>query len=122
MLLYCPSLRAHLKSRTQSIDEENVGVNDENVDFTGYEKTLNSCDIVDELQMLRQRVSQLEAELDFIKKSAKKSLFHLENTKEKDELVKFYTGFPDYATLFTFHETLLESDASVGWKEFQQEL
>ena len=101
------------KSWTQSIDEEIFGVNDENVDFTDYEKTLNSCYIVNELQMLRQRVSQLEAELDSIKKSAEKSPFHLENIKEKDELVKFYTGFPDYVTLFTFYETLLKSDAAV---------
>ena len=46
--------RKDVKSRTQSMDEVIVGMNDENVDFTDYEKTLNSCDIVDELQMLRQ--------------------------------------------------------------------
>jgi len=104
---------SYLKSRTQSTDEEIVGVNDETVDSTDYEAPLNSCNIVDELQMLRQRVSQLQAEIDSIKKSAEKSLFRLENIKEKDDLVKFYTGFPDYVTLFTFYETLLESDAAV---------
>lgn len=49
--------------------------------------------------MLRLRVSQLQAELDSAKKFAAKSLFRLGNIKEKEELVKFYTGFPDYATL-----------------------
>jgi len=27
--------------------------------------------------------------------------------------VKFYTGFPDYATLLIFYEEILESDAKV---------
>ena len=61
------------------------------------------------------RVSQLKAELDSIKKSAEKSLFGLESIKEKDELIKCYTGFPDYTTLFTFYEKLLESDAMCQW-------
>ena len=42
-----------------------------------------------------------------------KSLFHLDNIKENDDLVKFYTGFLDYVTLVTFYEQILESDAEV---------
>jgi len=42
-----------------------------------------------------------------------KSLFHLDNVKENDDLVKFYTGFLDYVTLVTFYEQILESDAKV---------
>ena len=81
----------YLKSGILRSDEEVVGVND---DFTDYEDPLNSCDIADELQMLKLRVNQLQAELDSTKKSLAKSLFCLENIKENEELVKFYTGFP----------------------------
>ena len=63
--------------------------------------------------MLRLRVSQLQVELDSARKFATASLFRLENIKVKEELVKFYTGFSDYATLLAFYETLLESDAAV---------
>jgi len=40
-------------------------------------------------------------------------LFRLENIKDKAELVKFYTGFPDYETLLAFYEQILEFDAKV---------
>ena len=42
-----------------------------------------------------------------------KALFHLENTKDDDYLVHFYTGFPDYDTLLAFYGTVLEEDAKV---------
>lgn len=32
---------------------------------------------------------------------------------DKDDLVKFYTGFPDHITLLAFYEEILESDAKV---------
>ena len=47
-------------------------------------------------------------------KSTARSPFHLENIKEKEELIKFYTGFQDYATLFAFYKTMLESDVLIG--------
>ena len=103
----------YLKGEIQCSDDEDVGVNDETVDFADQEDPLNSCDIVNELQMLRLRVSQLQVELDSARKFATASLFRLENIKAKEELVKFYTGFSDYATLLAFYETLLESDAAV---------
>lgn len=68
-----------------------------------------SCNPLNELEVLRYKVSELQADLD----SAKKSLFCLKNIQENDELIKFYTSFPDYATLFSFCETLLESDVTV---------
>ena len=54
----------YLKGGIQCSDDEDVGVNDETVDFSNHEDPLNSCDIVDELQMLRLRVSQLQVELE----------------------------------------------------------
>ena len=44
--------------------------------------------------------------------SAQKSLFRLQNIKDCDDLIKFYTGFPDYTTLIAAYKILLESDAS----------
>jgi len=32
-------------------------------------------------------------------------------SEKKDDLVKFYTGFSDYAMLVTFYEQVLEADA-----------
>ena len=63
--------------------------------------------------MLHQQVSQLQDALAEANNTFIKSLFRLENIKEKEELVKFYTGFQDYATLFAFYETVLEVDAKV---------
>lgn len=40
-----------------------------------------------------------------------KSLFCLENIKKKDDLVKFYAGFPAFDTLHTAFSVTLESDA-----------
>ena len=40
-----------------------------------------------------------------------KSLFCLENIKEKDDLVKFYAGFPAFDTLHTAFTVTLESGA-----------
>ena len=38
-------------------------------------------------------------------------LFCLENIKQTDSLIKFYTGFPDFATLMIFYEEILKVDA-----------
>ena len=92
-----------MKCEIQCLDEEeDVDVNDETVNFAYHEDPLNSCDIVDELQILRLRVSQLQVELDSAKMFAATSLFHLENIKVKEGLVKFYMGFSDYDTLLAF--------------------
>ena len=73
----------------------------------------HSLDPSNELQFLRQKVSQLQTELLLANDSASKSLFRLKNIQDSDEEVKCYTGFPDYATLFAFYEVILESDATV---------
>ena len=44
----------------------------------------------------------------YIEDSAAKLLFCYENIKNKDHLVKFYTGFPDHPTLLAFYEEILE--------------
>ena len=82
------------------------------LDSVEYTDSLQSHSLLDELTVLRKKVSQLQTDLDLAKQSTSKSLFCLKNIEENDELVKFYTGFPDYATLLAFYEKLLESDAA----------
>ena len=66
-----------------------------------------------QVPQLKLQVSQLQGELEEARNSATRSLFRLENIKDKNELVRFYTGFPDYGTLLAFYEQILESDAKV---------
>ena len=48
---------------------------------------------------LELKVKELENKLHQSESNAAQELFRLENIMQKEELVKFYTGFPDYATL-----------------------
>ena len=59
------------------------------------------------LKIQHSKESLAEAKSDTVK------LFYLENIKEKDKLVKFYTGFTDFDTLHTAFTVILESDAKV---------
>ncbi|XP_065905880.1 uncharacterized protein [Dysidea avara] len=85
----------------------------EDVDSFHVEDSFEPVNFLDEVDHLRGKVSQLQAELELAKDAATKSLFRLQNIKDNDEDVKYYTGFPDYATLLAFFEVLLESDATV---------
>jgi len=65
----------------------------------------------EEIRRLTQKVAKLQMELEETRKLASHSLFRLENIKDDKSLVKYYTSFPDYATLVMFFEQVLESDA-----------
>jgi len=69
--------------------------------------------LLDQIEQLQLQSRQLQAELAEYKINATKSLFRLDNIKEKDDLVKFYTGFSDYMTLVTLYQNILEDDATV---------
>ncbi|XP_065901415.1 uncharacterized protein [Dysidea avara] len=62
---------------------------------------------------LKAQVAELSEQLAKTQAKYEKSLFRLANIKEDDGLVSFYTGFPDYNTLLTFYNIILESDAKV---------
>ena len=108
-------------------ESDYVGMGEETAhsDSVEYVNSLQSHSLLNELEVLRQKVSQLQADLDLAKESTSTSLFRLKNIEENDELVKFYTGFPDYATLLAFYEKLLESDAAEmrqwGGKNYKDE-
>ena len=78
-----------------------------------------------ELDMLKSkvieselRIKELKDELQKAEAKSESELFRLENIKNNDELVKLYTGIPDYATLMIFYEEVLKGDAEVMriWK------
>ena len=76
-------------------------------------------DVADELQQLTAKIqalhdtiTELSERLQQTEQDAMKSLFRYQNI-ERDDLVKFYTGFPDHLTLLAFCEEILESDAQV---------
>lgn len=70
---------------------------------------------------LQQQILELKLKLLEAQDNLDKALFWLENIKGDDNLVKFYTGFPDYEIMMAFYEEILESDASVcasvEWKK-----
>lgn len=51
---------------------------------------------------LELKVKELEDKIHQAETNAAQQIFCLEKIKQKEGLVKFYTGFPDYATLMIF--------------------
>ena len=70
---------------------------------------------VEELKAKRQEleleVKELKDELQKSENNVSQQLFRLENFKQTDSLIKFYTGFPDFAALMIFYEEILKDDA-----------
>ena len=87
-----------------------VGSDVEEIDYASTEETE---DTTKKIQELEGKITQLSERLQQVEDSATKSLFRYENIKNRDDLVKFYTGFPDHPTLLAFYEEILESDAKV---------
>ena len=59
---------------------------------------------------MQRQIDELQVKLESAFNS---SLFRLENICDSDDLVKFYTCFPDYKTLNAFYEEISETDAQV---------
>lgn len=76
----------------------------------GMESVCNLDPSIDDLQ---KEILELKSKLSEAQNKLERSLFRLENIKNDDSLVKFYTGFADYGMLMAFYEEILESDASV---------
>ena len=75
-----------------------------------------AVDIVSEMHgkidEMHQKFEELQCKLSQTESNLKRSVFCFENIKD-DELIKFYTGFPDKATLMAFYEKILEDNAMV---------
>ena len=65
------------------------------------------------IQQLQETITKLSEMLQQSENDVKKSRFCYENIRDRDELVKFYTGLPDHSTLLAFYEEILERDAKV---------
>lgn len=100
-------------SCTPSVDESSADSDEQHTDCVECMDPSSPCSPTKELAALRQQVLQLQSDLSEANNTISKSVFCLKNIKEKEELIKFYTGFPDYPTLLAFYETLLEADAKV---------
>ena len=88
-------------------DSEDDNVNDQ-IDYVEIASSPSR-----EISILNLKIQRLEESHAEAKPDTVKSLFCLENIKEKDELVKFYTVFTDFDTLHTAFTVILESDAKV---------
>lgn len=62
---------------------------------------------------MQRKIDELQVKLSQVESTYRRSLLRLENIRHSDDLVKFYTSFPDYKTLIAFYEEVLESDAQV---------
>ena len=69
--------------------------------------------LTNKIEGLQGTITELSDKLHQVEDNAAKSLFRYENIKDRDDLVKFYTGLPDHLTLLAFYEEILESDAKV---------
>ena len=60
---------------------------------------------------LQKEVFELKNILEGTENKLSRALFRLENIKDDNNLIKFYTGFTDYKILMAFYNEVLESDA-----------
>ena len=105
------SQRAALELESDSSSEDDsVSSGPSFSEFCEIDAEDMDCSPVD---YLKAQVAELSDQLAKSQDKYEKSLFRLANIKEDDDLVSFYTGFPDYNTLLTFYNIILESDAKV---------
>ena len=102
-------------SQINDTEEEIVDLVDHDTNFPGASEP-SIADLQKEILELKIKLVEAQNKLD-------RSMFRLENIKDDDGLVKYYTGFADYETLMAFYEEILESDASVmrQWSEQRSE-
>ena len=115
----CDILRPLIVDDTSgNIDELTPDYKFDNAVDDASTDTTNTEILSNKVHALELKVKELEDKLQQSESNAARELFHLENIKQKEELVKFYTGFPDYATLMIFFEEILKHDAEVMrlWK------
>ena len=93
-------------------EDANYGDGDGNgaVDLESLEGVEDKTSTVVELQ---EKVKELTEQLCKVENTVTSVRFRYENIKARNDLVKFYTGFPDHVMLLAFYEEILESDAKV---------
>ena len=74
----------------------------------------NSTEVMDEetqIAELQKEVFELKNIIERTENKLSRALFRLENIKDDNNFIKFYTGFTDYMTLMVFYNEVLESNA-----------
>ena len=89
---------------------ENADDDDNDDDFVYIEEVEDPTSKVLELQ---GKVAEMTMQLHELENKVTVTCFRYENIKRRDDLVEFYTGFPDHITLLAFYEEILEADAKV---------
>lgn len=85
----------------------NNDVEEEIVDIV-HDGMESVCDLDPSIDDLQKEILELKSKLSEAQNKLERSLFRLENIKNDDSLVKFYTGFADYGMLMAFYEEILE--------------
>ena len=81
---------------------------------TDVECYCTSTEVMDEQNQiagLQKELFELKSKLKEIENMLSRTLFRLENIKDDNNLIKFYTGFSDYVMLMAFYNEVLECDA-----------
>ena len=104
-------------------EETSAASDDESAEceISGKLDTINSDCGSDSTEESHAKITDLTRQLITLQSKLEKSMFRLENIKKDDDLVHFYTDFPNYDTLITFYRTVLEADAKVmrQWRSGQ---
>lgn len=91
----------------QSTYSEEVDPSNEGECYCSDTKVMDEKQITD----LQKEVFELRSKLEETENKLSRALFRLENIKDDNNLMKFYTGFTDYTMLMAFYNEVLESDA-----------
>ena len=98
----------------ESVEEDksqNLTSDNDSLEFEYCDK--ESPEIKYQCEQLQQEIEELQSKLTEAENKLRRSRFRFENIKYDDEMVRFYTGIPDQATLMVFCEEILEDDAKV---------
>ncbi|XP_065888295.1 uncharacterized protein [Dysidea avara] len=95
----------------ESVEVDDFTCDDEAAAFETHDDLDSAQEIKCQCEYLKKKIEELQCSLAELKSELQRSLFRFENIKDDDEMVKFYTGIPDQATLMAFYEEILEDDA-----------
>jgi len=104
-------LAASVYQRSDLTEEQGTPICNSEVSYCPKENCMEGTNV--DIAEMQRKIDKLQVKLVQVQSIFQRSLFHLENICDNDDLVKFYTGFSDCNTLSAFYEEILESDAKV---------
>ena len=97
----------------ESVEVDDFTCDDEAAAFETHDDLDSAQEMKCQCEDLKKKIEELQCSLAELKSELQRSLFCFENIKDDDEMVKFYTGIPDQATLMAFYEEILEDDTKL---------